>query len=692
MSQALQLLSKYKRLIDYVKNVHKDNTILGDLTEKESVLEHFIKQKEGKEFNIVVLAPMKAGKSTLINALLGKDLMPNENEACTLVPTVIQISEFDYNIIKVLNSGTREKLSGDDIEKKFHSDIRAYRKKLADNEGVETIDIHHYEVNHQLYSVAQPCNYKIKLIDSPGPNEMKLGSRSEFEVEAVFDEVLRSANIILYVIDIQYSKAEENEDILLKVLSRRPDLKDNVIFVLNKIDRLATNKGVDISSTVDDVKKFLSNIGFNCNELYFVSSRLAMISRILESAICEDQNNRIIKYLSNLNISFIKRFVKKISKAEAVYCNYINEIISAVKFQEVEVKGQVLQHRPCLSDVSAQLLNQSKILDIEVVLNSIMSSIESEYKKQEQNILHHYSSKVAEITKAYIENNNTVFNELQRSKEIQEAELVDKALFEINNRIAEKPKVNIDKGIIEESINRYIAYRSSYFNSSNMPYYSSDWYEYCTDDRHISFEESTPAGYRQELQRYFDNVVKGLYEQLRYANDDVVKQYRSKILDVFSNEVNKLETILANAYKSLNIKYDPKIVFNLNMNSIGVFDVYLPSSPTLSYDSKSFSKTKGIFIKREVYYIKYRLMEVGEFKSRCQEKCESMIDEFSRKANNGLLEKANILFKEYLEQVMINHLEILNKKRDELAVAVLNINKQIQDVATRNNVLSSIYD
>ncbi len=42
-----------------------------------------IKIDETKIFPMVVVATMSSGKSTLINALLGKEILPSSNRACT---------------------------------------------------------------------------------------------------------------------------------------------------------------------------------------------------------------------------------------------------------------------------------------------------------------------------------------------------------------------------------------------------------------------------------------------------------------------------------------------------------------------------------------------------------------------------------------------------------------------------------
>ena len=47
------------------------------------------------QLTLPVIAPMKAGKSTLINAIAGVNILPSRNTAMTTLPTAIILGEFD---------------------------------------------------------------------------------------------------------------------------------------------------------------------------------------------------------------------------------------------------------------------------------------------------------------------------------------------------------------------------------------------------------------------------------------------------------------------------------------------------------------------------------------------------------------------------------------------------------------------
>ena len=87
-----------------------------------------------EEFKINVIATMSSGKSTLVNALLGRNLMPAKNEACTAVIT--EIKDCDG-----------KEFSGESRDKDDHR-IKSYEvldldtmRELNENENVRTIKI-----------------------------------------------------------------------------------------------------------------------------------------------------------------------------------------------------------------------------------------------------------------------------------------------------------------------------------------------------------------------------------------------------------------------------------------------------------------------------------------------------------------------------------------------------------------------
>ena len=191
--------------------------------------------------------------------------MPNESQACTLVPVEVALKEFDQVITKHYKNGETEAIKGKNLEELFHLDVKKYRSLLDLGEEVNLLK---YSVNIPLIANQTESDLKIKLVDTPGPNEMKQIGRNDVDVKDVFLDTLMHSTYILFVIDVQYYKDEENRKLIEEILTYRPELKSRMTFILNKVDRLMTTKEVNFEDTIADVKNGLISWGIEEPRLY----------------------------------------------------------------------------------------------------------------------------------------------------------------------------------------------------------------------------------------------------------------------------------------------------------------------------------------------------------------------------------------------------------------------------------------
>ena len=69
-------------------------------TEFEKQIENEISKVENLELRMAIVAPMKAGKSTIVNAIAGQDILPSRNSAMTTLPTeIIFDAELDIPVL-----------------------------------------------------------------------------------------------------------------------------------------------------------------------------------------------------------------------------------------------------------------------------------------------------------------------------------------------------------------------------------------------------------------------------------------------------------------------------------------------------------------------------------------------------------------------------------------------------------------
>ncbi|CAF1099466.1 unnamed protein product [Didymodactylos carnosus] len=101
-----------------------------------------------------IIAPMKAGKSTIINGILGQKLLPTRNTAMTAIPT-----EIVFNIISTQESDGGSYLT---LNKKFIDEIirlqsssHSYLQNHSDSlQMISSSYPHLFEVAQELHNVS----------------------------------------------------------------------------------------------------------------------------------------------------------------------------------------------------------------------------------------------------------------------------------------------------------------------------------------------------------------------------------------------------------------------------------------------------------------------------------------------------------------------------------------------------------
>ena len=73
------------------------------------------------ELRMCIVAPMKAGKSTIINAILGQNILPTRNAAMTVIPTEV--------VLKVVQPNGNVEKPSLLMEKELIEQIKAMREE-----------------------------------------------------------------------------------------------------------------------------------------------------------------------------------------------------------------------------------------------------------------------------------------------------------------------------------------------------------------------------------------------------------------------------------------------------------------------------------------------------------------------------------------------------------------------------------
>lgn len=214
-------------------------------------------------FPVNVIATMSSGKSTLINALLRKRLMPSKNEACTA--TITEILDTDGERFAAVIYDEDNEVLHDVPELTYE-----IMSELNEDENVYRISA---EGNIPFLDSRTTA---LMLVDTPGPNNAQNQAHKNTTYRAINSD---SNNLILYVLNGTQLSTNDDASLLNYVAEQikkgGKQVRDRFIFVINKMDGFNPEEE-DIEKAVQSAKKYLSRYGIEDPQIFPCSAYTAL--------------------------------------------------------------------------------------------------------------------------------------------------------------------------------------------------------------------------------------------------------------------------------------------------------------------------------------------------------------------------------------------------------------------------------
>ncbi|WP_097425273.1 dynamin family protein [Escherichia coli] len=276
-----------------------------------------------REIVLAVVGTMKAGKSTTINAIVGKEILPNRNRPMTSVPTLIRhvpgktepLLHLEHiqpvcNLLITLKEkiatsegqqvaqtlqqtgDTRELLDilADDswLKNEYHGEEEIFTGLESLNDLVRLAAAMGSEFPFDEYAEVQKlpvidvefshlvgmdeCQGTLTLLDTPGPNEA-----GQPQMEVMMRDQLQKASAVLAVMDYTQLNSKADEEVR-KELNAIADVSAGRLFVLvNKFDEKDRN-GDGADAVRQKVPAMLNSDVLHASRVYPGSSRQAYLA------------------------------------------------------------------------------------------------------------------------------------------------------------------------------------------------------------------------------------------------------------------------------------------------------------------------------------------------------------------------------------------------------------------------------
>ena len=498
-------------------------------------LKHSFEMALSEKFPVNVIATMSAGKSTLINALLRKKLMPAKQEACTAIVTEITDKDKDVFEAKIFDKNnnlinSEPNLKLENMEK-FNSDPSVSR----------------IEINGDIPFVASD--------DTSLAEHQRMTMRNLNET---------SKTLVLYVLNATQLAVNDDSNLLQMVADSMKvggkQSKDRYIFVVNKLDNFRPGED-DVESSIEKVKKYLEDKGIKNPNVYPASALTALDIRTIL------KNHRVVGYsedeLDELDDN-VREIIHKVRKMNKNTEFHLEKYAPATPSMRNKLDKQIEESQKLSSSEAKE--EKSEGMKREALIHSGIISIEEAIKLYVEKY-----SKTAKIKNIY----ETFHSRLESAKSFENVKQeilsnrekqaeITKAIDEIQNKLkdAEGGKKFLEEvkslngNEIKESIRPIFENVQQEIQKIIYGQQGQEFRDYQIEAKTNEFETKTKnldnkvqikleETVEQKVKNMYDKLVKSYKDKLKSLSEDIkIANIEIDPLDFISGDIDSMNANL----------------------------------------------------------------------------------------------------------------------------------------------------
>ena len=462
---------------------------------------------QSEDLEVYFVSANGAGKSTLINSMLGINLMPTRQEACTA--TLVRIrnnKRCDWNALAYDIEGN---LVG------FYPAIDGNTMNgLNSDPNVSTI-----KVNGNIPFV-QSDDVSLVLIDTPGPNNSRDPEHGKVQRRFLGAS---SKSLVLYIMTGTFGNDDDNT--LLKRVADSMKVngkqsKDRFIFVVNKMDDRRSEDG-KTEDTLKRVKDYLKNHGIINPNLFPAAALPALNIQLMKKSAGLDEDT----------IDETEFYVRKLNKNEQLHFDEFAPLPLSVKGQ---IKDQLTKAEND-NDKEQQALIHTGVPSIEAAIRQYVLKYSKTAKIK--NIVDTFIGRLEaagsmENTKSEITKNQEEADKIIRQINAIQSKIDDiKSAHDFENRVDEAIVEVTDETekCIEDKITEFNG--RIYQQTENLAGYELDVDEAAIEvDRLEKFAKKLENEFTSDL-----NEI--IQENLVDTSEILISEYKNKLISLAS-EIN----------------------------------------------------------------------------------------------------------------------------------------------------------
>jgi len=363
---------------------------------------------QSKQFNLVVIGQFKRGKSTLINALIGKDILPSSVLPLTSIVTIINYGE--QKAVVCFKDGLCKNIELNEISF-FVTEKYNPNNKL----NVEYVEI---------FYPADFLKNSVRIIDTPG-----IGSVYEHNSDVSY-QFLPKADASLFVLspDPPITQSE------IEFLKDAQKYIDKFFFLLNKIDNFKPN---ELKEIIEFNRSIIESLVSKKVDIIDISAKLALEAKLESNKEKQEQSN--IEKLYNKLDKFIKE-----EQASVFWRSIVNNLIRYIDTQmnffklnlaSLSMSQAKLQEKIKLFEDSLKRLELDEyIYWLENKTKQVINVLDEDILTLKKEQLSQLTSKITDYFKTLNTSSTSMLNEQLKSYLQEQIEKIFLAFLQIENQ------------------------------------------------------------------------------------------------------------------------------------------------------------------------------------------------------------------------------------------------------------------
>ena len=261
-------LNGFERVLQNMCNVTRELNMNGATEKAHNILSRL----KNDAFHLVIVGEFSRGKSTFVNALLGRKILPASKKPTTAIISKIVYGDTPDYYIHFKGKQTPKHLEEDEFIKLTaprepdETDEKQVEETNKQQEYIDSIDY------AEIFYPLPFCRDNVEIVDTPGTNDLNVGRMK------ITYEYLNRADACVLLLSATQPLSKSEKEFLLQHLNK----VDDIFFVISGKDKLNGDKNEE-REVLEFINKNLREIlppEFTLyNRIFLVSSLAALVYR-----------------------------------------------------------------------------------------------------------------------------------------------------------------------------------------------------------------------------------------------------------------------------------------------------------------------------------------------------------------------------------------------------------------------------